>query len=102
MKKLIIGAAAAFAVVTAGALPSFIFGDSASATATPVVTTLTPPSGSPAGGNTVVVTGSALTDPADTAKSVRMARLRATLVAGWTAPGWTAPFEPTVWVKSLD
>lgn len=69
MKKLITGvlAAAAFAVVTAGALPSFIFGDAASATATPVVTSLTPPSGSPAGGNTVVVTGSALTDPADTA-----------------------------------
>jgi hypothetical protein len=39
----------------------------AMATATPVVTTLTPPSGPPSGGNTVVVTGSALTDPADTA-----------------------------------
>ncbi len=34
MKKLILGAAAAFAVVAAGALPSFMFGDAASATAT--------------------------------------------------------------------
>ena len=62
MKKLILCGLAAFAVIAAG--PSFIFGDAASATATPVVTILTPASGSPAGGNTVVVTGSALTDPA--------------------------------------
>jgi hypothetical protein len=67
MKKLILWAAAAAAVVTAVATPSIMIGDAASATATPVVTTLTPATGSPAGGNTVVVTGSALTDPADTA-----------------------------------
>jgi hypothetical protein len=64
MKKLILCGLAAFAVIAAG--PSFIFGDAASAaTPKPIVTSLTPATGTAAGGTTVVVTGSNLTDPAN-------------------------------------
>jgi hypothetical protein len=66
MKKLILGAAAAFAVVTAGAVPSFMFGDAAMASVAPSVVSITGDTGVLAGGNTVTVTGASnLTDPAN-------------------------------------
>ena len=62
MKKLILGAAAALAVAAAAAAPNIIWGDAASAAAVPVVTSVTPGTGTAAGATTVTITGTDLND----------------------------------------
>jgi hypothetical protein len=64
MKKLILCGLAAFAVVAAG--PSFIFGDAASASTTPIVTSVMPLTGTSGGGTPVTIAGTFAT-PADAA-----------------------------------
>ena len=60
MKKLILGAA--LAVAAAAAAPNIIWGDAASAAAVPVVTSVTPGTGTAAGATTVTITGTDLND----------------------------------------
>jgi beta-glucosidase len=92
MKKLIIGAAAAFAVVTAGALPSFIFVDAASASTAPSVTSVTPATGTSAGATPVTIAGTfaSLADAATTTTTVAFGGHAATSVHEVSATSITA------------